>query len=146
MPAHNLVLATGVFDQLHSEHINFLKKAKALGKKLIVGLESDRRVRQLKGKNRPSQPAAVRVRNLSKLGLADEILILPENFDQPSQHLRFLQKVQPDILAVSSHTPFLDQKRKLMKQIGGEVVVVHQQNPQVSTSKILHEQEEDLKG
>src|SRR3990172_12032671 len=48
-----IVLVTGVFDLLHDEHRNFLKVAKKAGDFLIVGLESDTRVRALKGVGRP---------------------------------------------------------------------------------------------
>ena len=49
-----IVLATGCFDILHPAHLEFLALAKEQGDVLIVGLETDARVRQLKGKDRPN--------------------------------------------------------------------------------------------
>ena len=58
------ILVTGVFDLLHQEHINFLTKAKAVGDILVVGLETDTRVKQLKGFNRPINSTKDRLQNL----------------------------------------------------------------------------------
>lgn len=131
------VLATGVFDLLHEEHLNFLKKAKNLGDRLVVGLESDARVREIKGLARPILPQDQRLNNLKKLNIADEVFILPEKFSRPEDHLNLVKSVGAKILAVSSHTAHLDKKRLIMEQAGGEVVVVHEHNPKISTSILL---------
>ncbi len=130
------VLITGVFDVLHEEHVKFLLDAKKLGT-LIVAIESDGRVRQLKGNNRPINAAPVRMQNLLDLGIADEVIVLPKRFDRTADHRAFLKLIQPDILAVSSHTSHMQKKARLMKEIGGRVEVVRQHNPNVSTSKLL---------
>ncbi len=132
-----VILVTGVFDLLHSEHIGFLKSAKALGGRLVVGIESDERVKKLKGEGRPVQSAAERKKALVALEFVDEVIILPIQFETDSDHLRLLKLVKPDILAVSSHTPHLTSKRQLMKKVGGKVVVVRKHNPSISTTKIL---------
>jgi rfaE bifunctional protein nucleotidyltransferase chain/domain len=134
-----VVLVTGVFDLLHEEHIKFLEKAKALGDALVVGVESDERVAKIKGRSRPVQPSLKRVEQIKDLSLASQVVVLPEEFDQPEHHLEFLQKIKPDVLAVSSHTPHLDEKRQLMAKIGGRVEVVHTHNPKVSTTQIIGE-------
>ena len=131
------VLVTGCFDVLHQEHKNFLKKAKAAGDILIVGLESDARVKKLKGKDRPFYKLETRIKNLKKWGLADKVIALPEKFNKPHHHRTLIKKIKPDVLAVSSHTPNLPAKRKLMKSIGSIVKVVHPHNPKHSTSKLL---------
>lgn len=135
-----LVLVTGVFDILHQEHIAFLQKAKAQGTKLIVGVESDVRVRAMKGDGRPVNSQLVRVANLEKLGIANEVFVLPEQFSKTEEHLALLQKIKPAVLAVSENTPHLESKRKLMAEIGGRVVVVHPHNPNISTTILLAQQ------
>lgn len=131
------VLVTGVFDILHQEHINFLRKAKKLGDILVVGIESDVRVKKMKGVGRPINSQITRKQNLEALNIAHEVFILPEHFSKPEDHSALVQKLKPDFLAVSSHTKHLEEKRKILKECGGEVVVVHEHNPKISTSLIL---------
>ena len=140
MKKNKRVLVTGVFDLLHQEHRAFLRNAKALGDELVVGVESDWRVKQLKGEGRPIQTAAQRVEAIKNLGIADRVVVLPEQFNKPQQHLNFLKQIRPQLLAVSSHTPHLLEKQRLMSKIGGKVVVVRQHNPQISTTKQLEAQ------
>ncbi len=132
-----VVLVTGVFDILHQEHRNFLTKAKGMGDILVVGIETDARVRELKGRERPINDENKRLQQLNELGAVDRSFLLPESFSNEKDHLALLIDIQPDVLAVSSHTPFLSQKKKLMQRVGGELEVVHQHNPKVSTTKIL---------
>lgn len=131
------ILVTGCFDILHQEHKIFLLNAKEQGDILIVGLETDQRVKQLKGRDRPCNLLNTRIKNLNKWGIADQVISLPKNFSKPSQHRALINQIKPNILAVSSHTPNLKAKRKLMKSIGGSVKVVHSHNPQISTTKLL---------
>lgn len=134
------VLVTGVFDILHQEHIAFLQKAKSLGW-LIVGLESDARVRALKGPGRPINNQNIRQKNVEELQIADDIFILPEQFDSPEDHRRLLAELKPDILAVSENTPHVDKKIRLMQEIGGTLIVVHKHNPAISTTILLTEKQ-----
>jgi len=131
------VLVTGVFDILHQEHLNFLQKAQALGDRLVVGIESDVRVKELKGPDRPINSQKERVLALEKLELAAEVFVLPEQFSQPADHLALLEKIKPNILAVSESSPHIDKKEKLMERVGGKVIVVHKHNPTISTTQIL---------
>ena len=133
----NKVLVTGIFDVLHQEHINFLKKAKALGDYLIIAIESDVRVTQIKGNNRPINSQTKRKESLEELSLANEIVILPEEFNKPVHHKKLIKKIKPNFLAVSSHTKHLDKKQAIMNESGGKVVIVHEHNPEVSTTKLL---------
>jgi D-glycero-beta-D-manno-heptose 1-phosphate adenylyltransferase len=131
------ILATGAFDILHEEHLIFLKKAKELGGFLIVGIESDLRVKRMKGKGRPINNQELRLKNLLDLKIADKVFILPEEFDKKEDHLFLIEKIKPHILAVSSHTSHLEKKRKIMALVGGKLVVVHNHNPRVSSTKII---------
>lgn len=132
------VLVTGVFDLLHEEHINFLKKAKQLGDYLIVGIESDKRVKEIKGENRPINDQFKRMRQILSERIADKIIILPEKFSKKEHHLRFIKEINPDILAVSSHTAHLDKKEAIMKLVSGRLEVIHDHNPDISTSILLN--------
>ncbi len=141
-----MVLITGVFDGLHQEHLNFLKKARKYVNdlknnqadcELWVGIESDQRVKQLKGEARPINAELIRKKALEETHLIDHVFILPVNFGNESERETLIDKLRPICLLVSSHTPFLEQKKQLLTKYGGEVVVIHQHNPDISTTKLL---------
>lgn len=132
------VLVTGCFDILHSEHIKFLTAAKAVGDILLVGVESDQRVRQLKDLNRPVNSLKTRLKNLQQLGIADKIFPLPEKFSSPQDRQALINQIKPGILAVSSSTPHLASKCRIMEQFGGQVKIVLSYNPKISTTKLIN--------
>jgi len=132
-----LTLVTGVFDLLHEEHFIFLQKAKNLGDFLLVGLESDVRVRQMKGEGRPINKQETRLKNLQNSGIADFIFILPEEFSKPDDHRQLINKIRPDFMAVSSNTLFQAEKAKILAEFSAKLVVVHDFNPEFSSSRII---------
>lgn len=135
-----IVLVTGVFDLLHQEHQLFLQKASQLGGVLLVGVESDERVRRLKGAGRPIQPEAERVAAIERLGLATAVFVLPNQFDQSTDHEALIEALRPDVLAVSEHTAHQLEKAAIMAKFGGVVIVVHRHNQQISTTQLLQQQ------
>ncbi len=134
----SLVLVTGVFDLLHQEHLNFLRKAKAVADLLLVGLESDVRVKKMKGEGRPINNQAKRLTNLQKLQIADQVFILPEEFSKPADHQRLIEQIRPNFMAVSSNTAFKKEKEMILAQFGAKLVVVHEFNPEFSSTKIIN--------
>lgn len=135
-----IVLVTGVFDLFHEEHQQFLANAKERGDFLVVGLESDARVRALKGSGRPVQSEAERWQQLTDNSAADLAFVLPDDFSLPQHHRALIKSIQPQFLAVSSHSPHLDKKQAILAEFGGQVVVVHQHNPAISTSQLIAQQ------
>jgi rfaE bifunctional protein nucleotidyltransferase chain/domain len=73
-----VVLTNGVFDLLHTGHIYYLQKARALGDAMIVALNSDASVRRLKGPLRPVQTESERAYALAALTCVDVIVIFSE--------------------------------------------------------------------
>jgi cytidyltransferase-like protein len=140
----NIVLATGVFDILHIEHIRFLTRAKAAGDFLSVGLETDARVKSMKGHHRPVNDQIVRLEQISSLKPVDHAFILPEKFSTQSDWDHFMAAVSPVVYAVSSHTKYLENKRKLAKKHGSTLKVVHEFNPTFSTTKFYHRLLEEI--
>lgn len=130
-----IVLATGFFDLLHSEHINFLRKAKSRGDILVVAVESDERARILKGEGRPVESQEVRCQKL--LEYCDYVIALPADFDHFESYDSLMSSVKSDIYAVSSHTDYLKNKTFLAEKYGGHLEVVYDWNPEISTTKIL---------
>lgn len=69
------IWTNGCFDILHIGHIELFKYAKSLGDKLIVGIDSDNRIKQLKGKNRPINTQQYRLLLLKSIRYIDDVVI-----------------------------------------------------------------------
>jgi rfaE bifunctional protein nucleotidyltransferase chain/domain len=69
-----VIWVNGCFDILHTGHIELLEYAKSLGTHLIVGLDSDHRVKFYKGKHRPILPLEERMKIISSLSCVDEVV------------------------------------------------------------------------
>jgi D-beta-D-heptose 7-phosphate kinase/D-beta-D-heptose 1-phosphate adenosyltransferase len=89
----SVVFTNGVFDLLHVGHLRYLQEARALGDALIVGLNSDRSVRQVKGPARPITAEAERAEILEALTCVDGVVI----FDETTPH-DLIAALQPDVL------------------------------------------------
>src|SRR3990167_9728836 len=87
-----VVLAGGCFDILHPGHVIFLEKAKKTGDILVVLLESDQKVKELKGINRPVHTQIDRAQVLFALRAVDYVVMLPYmKFDKSEEHTSELQ-------------------------------------------------------
>ncbi|ARR01643.1 D,D-heptose 1-phosphate adenosyltransferase / 7-phosphate kinase [Campylobacter vicugnae] len=88
-----LVFTNGCFDIMHIGHISYLQKAKMLGDILVVGLNSDNSVRELKGKDRPVNVQYDRAAMLCAMEFVDFVVI----FDELTPH-ELIKAIKPDIL------------------------------------------------
>jgi D-beta-D-heptose 7-phosphate kinase/D-beta-D-heptose 1-phosphate adenosyltransferase len=86
---NNLVFTNGCFDGLHAGHETTLRFAKSQGDVLVVGLNSDKSVRRLKGKGKPVHNQTARARLLAALEVVDYVTIFDE--DTPKDVIRILQ-------------------------------------------------------
>ncbi len=87
-----LVVTNGCFDLLHAGHVAYLESARSQGDALLIGLNGDDSVRQLKGPTRPLNSEADRARVIAALGCVDGVCIFPE-----MRATAFLERAQPDI-------------------------------------------------
>jgi rfaE bifunctional protein nucleotidyltransferase chain/domain len=88
-----VVFTNGVFDLLHRGHVEYLQEARALGRRLVVGVNSDDSVRRLKGPARPIVPAVDRAAVLAALSCVDLAIVFDEDTPQ-----RLIEQVRPDVL------------------------------------------------
>jgi len=88
-----VVFTNGVFDLLHPGHIRYLQQARALGDALLVGLNSDRSVRAIKGPARPITAERERAEVLAALACVDAVAI----FDEATPAV-IVDRIEPDIL------------------------------------------------
>lgn len=89
----SVVFTNGCFDILHYGHIHYLAEARALGDRLIVGLNSKNSVARLKGKHRPINDDLTRTHLLASLAFVDAVVIFEE--DTPYELIKTLK---PDVL------------------------------------------------
>jgi rfaE bifunctional protein kinase chain/domain/rfaE bifunctional protein nucleotidyltransferase chain/domain len=87
------VFTNGCFDLFHPGHVDLLERARSLGDRLVVGLNSDASVRALKGPGRPLVPQEERALMLRSLRSVDEVII----FDEPTP-ARLIEELAPDVL------------------------------------------------
>jgi rfaE bifunctional protein nucleotidyltransferase chain/domain len=88
-----LVFTNGCFDILHVGHVRYLNKARSLGDALVVGVNSDRSVREIKGKSRPIVPELERAEVLAALACVDFVFIFDDSTPK-----RVIDVIVPDIL------------------------------------------------
>ena len=88
-----VIFTNGCFDILHAGHVEYLEAAKDLGDKLIVGINSDQSVKELKGKNRPLNKLDHRAKVLASLRCVDAVVVFGDRTP-----IKLISAVKPDIL------------------------------------------------
>ena len=92
------VWTNGCFDILHRGHLEMLQYARSLGSKLIVGIDSDQKVREDKGSDRPINTQTDRYFMLQSLQCVDDVVIFNSREDLES----LIQTIEPDIMVIGS--------------------------------------------
>jgi rfaE bifunctional protein nucleotidyltransferase chain/domain len=115
-----IILANGCFDLLHVGHVRYLHAAKELGGRLVVAVNSDESVRELKGEDRPLMPAEERAEILASLADVDAVVIFPE------RNVRALiGELRPNIHAKGTdYTAASVPEGDLVRGYGGRVEIV----------------------
>ncbi len=117
-----LVVTNGCFDLLHAGHVTYLEAARHEGDALLVGVNSDAAVRELKGPGRPMNSETDRAVVLAALQSVDAVCIFRDR-----DAVRFLQEVQPDIYVKGGDytlETINQDERRLIEQAGGKIVLL----------------------
>ncbi len=115
-----IIFTNGCFDLLHAGHVTYLEQASRLGDRLIVAVNADQTVRQLKGPERPVNPLQNRMHVLAALGFVD--WVLPFSEETPE---RLICRVQPDVLVKGGdNDPDNIPGAACVRAAGGEVQVL----------------------
>ena len=115
-----VVFTNGCFDILHVGHIRYLRRARKHGDILIVGMNTDRSVKQIKGEKRPIVPEKERAEVLSALEFVDYVVL----FDDPDP-LALIESLRPSVLVKGADWP--KEKivgREAVEKTGGKVIRV----------------------
>lgn len=123
------VWVNGCFDVLHRGHIELFKFAKSNGEKLIVGIDSDNRVKKLKGSSRPINNQEDRKYFLESIKFIDEVVI----FDNQIELENAIKLYSPDVMIVGSD--YID--KKVVGSENAKKLIFFDKIEGYSTTKIL---------
>jgi D-glycero-beta-D-manno-heptose 1-phosphate adenylyltransferase len=127
-----IVLTSGSFDVIHEGHSMYLEAARLLGDFLVVGVDSDTKVRERKGRTRPAVPEQERLRMVThQRGVGLVTLKYPEH-----ERWALIRAVQPDILVATEDTYSAEEIADLEANYCGRVEVLHRMAT-ISTSARL---------
>ncbi len=116
----SVVFTNGCFDILHRGHVHVLRQAKAAGDLLIVALNSDRSVQEIKGAHRPVLPETDRIELIGAMEMVDYVII----FDEPDPY-KLIAAIKPNVLAKGGD--WSAEKivgADVVEQAGGRIVVI----------------------
>jgi D-glycero-beta-D-manno-heptose 1-phosphate adenylyltransferase len=127
-----IVFTNGCFDILHAGHVRYLSEARSYGDILVVGLNSDKSVKLIKGEKRPIIPELQRAEVLAGLWCVDYVTLFHE-----SDPLKLIEKLRPDILVKGADWAE-DQivGADIVNATGGKVIRIRMVSG-VSTSEII---------
>ena len=123
---YRIVLTQGTYDLVHVGHGRYLEAAKKEGDILIVGVDSDEKVRQRKGEGRPIVPEDERVEMLTYLSSVDHVVVKPLS----AAKWELIKLVRPDVLVATKAT-YSDQQLVQLKKYCGQIKVLE---PKATTS------------
>jgi D-glycero-beta-D-manno-heptose 1-phosphate adenylyltransferase len=118
----SVVVTNGCFDLLHAGHVTYLEAARSQGDLLLVGVNSDVSVRQLKGPERPLNSEGDRARVLAALEAVDAVCLFAE-----TRATRFLALAQPDLYVKGGDFQVEDlpeEERAVVTRAGGRVLTL----------------------
>jgi len=127
-----IVTTNGVFDILHLGHVRYLEEAKKLGDVLIVGINSDKSVKQIKGDKRPINDEISRIAVLAALESVDYAFLFDENDPR-----NWLEQMKPDI-HVKAGDYRLSQiiEKNIVEKNGGKIVIAKMEKGYSTTNVI----------
>lgn len=123
------VFVNGTFDILHPGHMKMLTLASNSGDYLLVAIDSDRRVSELKGPKRPINNQEFRSTMLLHVKGVDEVVV----FDSDEELTRIVKEYEPNFMVVGSDY----RDKNVIGSEYAETVVFFERDPRFSTTKII---------
>lgn len=127
-----IVLTSGSWDLLHTGHAEYLRAAREFGTFLVVGVDSDAKIKKRKGPNRPMVGEDERMLMLSHLRYVD--LIYLKDVDEKKHQL--IEAVRPDVLVVSETSNHSDQKLAEMREFCKELQILEAKSEKGTTARL----------
>ncbi|HEX8103987.1 MAG TPA: adenylyltransferase/cytidyltransferase family protein [Solirubrobacteraceae bacterium] len=127
-----IVLTSGSFDLIHLGHVKYLAKAKELGDVLVVGVDSDAKIRRRKGPDRPMVPEEERLALLAYQRPVDLAYLKSED----EARWALIKAVEPDVLVVTEDHPYDDAEQRALLEFCGRIEVLERQASVTTSERI----------
>lgn len=127
-----IVLTSGSFDLIHLGHVKYLAKAKALGDVLVVGVDSDAKIRSRKGEDRPLVPEQERLEMLAHQRPVDLLFLKGEE----EERWGLIKAVAPDVLVLTADHSYTEDDQAALKEIVGEIQILERQAAVTTSERI----------
>lgn len=127
-----IVLTSGSFDLIHLGHVKYLAKAKELGDVLVVGVDSDAKIRRRKGEDRPMVPERERLEMLAHQRPVDLLYLKPED----EERWALIKAVEPDVLVLTADHSYTDDEQAALDEIVGEIAILERQATITTSERI----------
>jgi len=132
LAGRTIVFTNGIFDILHAGHVEFLRQAKELGDVLVVGINSDRSTRRLKGKSRPINSERDRMALVAALDAVDHVVLFDQ--DTPAELISMLR---PHIhVKGGDYADEVLPEAQAVHEVGGRIVILPLADS-ISTSSVI---------
>jgi D-glycero-beta-D-manno-heptose 1-phosphate adenylyltransferase len=127
-----IVLTSGSFDLIHLGHVKYLAKAKEMGDVLVVGVDSDRKIRQRKGEDRPLVPEQERLEMLAHQRPVDLIFLK----DEEKERWALIKAVEPDVLVLTEDHSYSPEEQAQLSELCGDIAVLERQASVTTSERI----------
>ena len=127
-----IVLTSGSFDLIHLGHVKYLAKAKELGDVLVVGVDSDQKIKKRKGDDRPMVPEGERLEMLAHQRPVDLLCLKPED----EERWALISAVEPDVLVLTTDHGYSDEQQEQLKEIVGGIEIIPRQATITTSERI----------
>ncbi|MDQ3742190.1 MAG: adenylyltransferase/cytidyltransferase family protein [Actinomycetota bacterium] len=127
-----IVLTSGSFDLVHLGHAKYLAKAKEQGDVLVVGVDSDAKIRRRKGEDRPMVPEQERLEMLAHQRPVDLLYLKPDG----EERWALIKAVEPDVLVLTTDHGYSDDEQTELEEIVGRIEVVPRQATITTSERI----------
>jgi D-glycero-beta-D-manno-heptose 1-phosphate adenylyltransferase len=127
-----IVLTSGSFDLIHLGHVKYLQKAKEFGGVLVVGVDSDAKIRRRKGEDRPMVPEDERLELLAHQRPVDLIFLKGED----EERWGLIKAIQPDVLVLTEDHSYSEADQRELLEFVGRIEVVPRQASVTTSERI----------
>lgn len=127
-----IVLTSGSFDLVHLGHVKYLARAKELGDVLVVGVDSDEKIRRRKGEDRPMVPQDERLEMLAHQRPVDLIFLKEDE----GERWALIKAVRPDVLVLTKDHSYSDEDLVALREYCGAIEVLERQSAVTTSERI----------